>query len=248
MFNIFKRRPQEPKTWKAPRIDTMGYFEDMAKQPHALIGGTTGAGKSVALNGFMCHLMGDFPHNVKMMLIDPKGVELIQYKKLPHTIGHAVDPEEIEKALSWMAEEMDARFKEMMKKELRMTDKPDIYIVIDEYMDILFNCNKQAVKDLCRIAAKGRAAKIHIILCTQRPTRDVIDGRIKANFATILALRTLDDQESRNLIGVSGCEKLPDYGKAYYRTPVCRNLVPVDIPFVSDDRIKELVNHWTAQC
>lgn len=245
MFNIFKKKP---KIWEAPVTPTMGYYKDMAKQPHVLIGGTTGAGKSVALNGFMVHLMGNFPHKVKLMLIDPKGVELIQYKKLPHAIGHAVNPEEIEKALSWMVEEMEARFQEMMKKELKETDKADIYIVIDEYMDILFNCNKQAVKDLCRIAAKGRAAKIHIILCTQRPTRDVIDGRIKANFSTVLALRTQDDQESRNLIGKTGCEDLPMHGHAYYRTPIRKDLVPVEIPFIEEDEIKRIVNHWTAQC
>lgn len=231
----------------SPKITYAEFYEDMEKQPHVLIGGTTGAGKSVAMNGFVCSLLRHFPDEVKLMLIDPKGNELLDYKNLPHAVGHAVDPEEIEDALSWMVREMDARFKDMSEKGQKWTDYPPVYIIIDEYMDILFNCNKQAVKDLIKISAKGRAAKMHIILCTQRPTSDVIDGRIKANFTTTLALRTRNSQESKNLIGESGCENLPDYGQAYYSTPSMRDNVIVNIPFISDDEIKEIVDHWMNQ-
>ena len=234
--------------WITPNMKNIpNWHIDIEKQPHILIGGTTGAGKSVALNGLMFTLMRKAPCDVQFLLIDPKGVELVDYKALPHTIGHFVEIDEIERAIFWASAEMDRRFKEMAVQGIKKSTRADVYIVIDEYVDLKLQCSKQALKELARISAKGRASKVHIILCTQRPTRDVIDGTIKANFVTVLALRTHDAQESRNLIGVRGCEDLPLHGEAYYDTPSVKGLVKVKIPLIGEETIKSLVEYWRKQ-
>ena len=220
---------------------------DMEKQPHILIGGTTGAGKSVALNGFLFNLLGNAPSQTELVLIDPKGVELLDYKELPHTLGHFVEIEEIERAIFSVGAEMDSRFRVMAEMGVKVSTAPDLYMIIDEYVDLKLMCNNRAIRELARISAKGRASKVHIVLCTQRPTREVIDGTIKANFVTVLALRTHDAQESRNLIGVKGCEDLPLHGEAYYDTPSVKGLVKVKIPFVSEETINTLVEYWLRQ-
>lgn len=236
------------KYWRTPNLNNIPkFYMDMEKQPHVLIGGTTGAGKSVALNGFIFNLMGNLPTETELVLIDPKGVELIDYINLPHTLGHFVEIDEIERAIFCAGAEMDNRFREMSQMGLKKSLAPDLYIIIDEYVDLKLQCSAKALKELARISAKGRASKIHIILCTQRPTRDVIDGTIKANFTTVLALRTHDAQESRNLIGVRGCEDLPLHGEAYYDTPTVKGLVKVTIPFIPEETIKGLVNYWVQQ-
>ena len=237
------------KEWTCPEITAPEYLLDMQKQPHILIGGTTGAGKSVAMNGFIYTLLRFAPCEMNLMLIDPKGVELIDYRDLPHTIGHYSDPMDIDKAITLASEIMQKRFKTMTshKPAQKMSTEPDLYIVIDEYMDIMLNCPKQTIKNLMWIASKGRAARVHIVLCTQRPCADVVDGRIKANFNTVLALRTANPQDSRNLIGQVGCEDFPDYGKAYYKTPTNRSLELVDIPLLTDEQIADIVTFWEAQ-
>lgn len=236
------------KYWETPQIKNIPeFYMDMEKQPHILIGGTTGAGKSVALNGFIFNLLGNAPSQTELVLIDPKGVELVDYKELPHTLGHFVEMEEIERAIFCVGAEMDRRFKEMAEKGIKKSLAPDLYVIIDEYVDIKLLGSSKTIRELARISAKGRASKVHIVLCTQRPTRDVIDGTIKANFTTVLALRTHNAQESRNLIGVRGCEDLPLHGEAYYDTPSVKGLVKVKIPFVSEETIKTIVNYWIKQ-
>lgn len=236
------------KYWVTPNMSGIPkFYIDMEEQPHVLIGGTTGAGKSVALNGFIFTLMGNSPTRTKLLLIDPKGVELMDYRDLPHTLGHYTEIEHIERAIYWASEEMDRRFKVMQALGLKKSQDADIYIIIDEYVDLKLQCTKRALRELSRISAKGRASKIHIVLCTQRPTRDIIDGTIKANFTTVLALRTHDAQESRNLIGVRGCEDLPLHGQAYYDTPTVKGLAKVNIPLIPEEKIKGLVQYWIAQ-
>lgn len=231
----------------SPTVITTDFFEDMKTQPHALIGGMTGAGKSVALNGFMCSLLNNSPSEAAFILIDPKGVELLDYAELPHTICHAYEIEDIAKALKLAFDIMQTRFATMMERHEKTTSEGDIYVIIDEYADIKYCADKQLQKQMInyitRIAAKGRAAKVHLILCTQRPTREIIDGMIKANFVTTLALRTEDAQDSINLIKERGCEDLQK-GQAYYKSPSYREVQPVVVPFISDDEIQRIVNHW----
>lgn len=236
--------------WHTPRVTTTEYFQDMEKQAHVLIGGMTGAGKSVALNGFMINLLSKAPSEAEFILIDPKGVELLDYAELPHTICHAYEIEDIAKALKLAFHIMQSRFNDMIERHEKKTSEGDIYVIIDEYADIKYCADKQLQKQMInyitRIAAKGRASKVHLVLCTQRPTRDVIDGMIKANFTTTLALRTEDAQDSYNLIKESGCEDLQT-GQAYYKSPSYREIEGVLVPFVSDEEIQRVVTHWLKQ-
>jgi len=238
------------KVWYCPTVKVPSYFRDMTEREHILIGGTTGAGKSVALETFIFTLLEKAPHRARLVLIDPKGVELIQFANLPHTLTHATEMQDINNALIWMEREMDMRYSEMASKGQKKTDRSDIYIIIDEYACIggkSGEASKRAMDALKRIAFKGRASKIHIIACTQRPTREVIDGLIADNFNTVLALRTKDSQGSRNLIGRSGCESLPLHGKAYYDTPTEKDIIMVDIPMVSEETMAKIIKHWEAQ-
>lgn len=228
-------------------IKAPNYYHSMADSAHILIGGTTGSGKSVALNGLICSMLYKNPNELKLILIDPKGVELLDYADLPHTLTHARSIEDIEFAIHWAFEEMERRYNEMIEARQKLTSKGDIYIVIDEYVDLKFGCSKKALNELARISAKGRASKVHIILCTQRPTQQVIDGIIQANFTTVLALRTKNPQESRNLILQSGCEKLPPHGRAYLDMPSLTEPTKVCVPMIEDETIKQIVNYWLAQ-
>ena len=238
------------KTWKCPIITVPSYFEDMTQREHVLIGGTVGSGKSVALETFVFTLLAKAPHEAMLVLIDPKGVELLQFAKLPHTLVHATEMQDINNAFMWMEREMDARFEQMALKGQKKSDRGDIYIIIDEYACVggkSGEASKRAMEALKRIAFKGRASNIHIVACTQRPTREVIDGLIADNFTTVLALRTKDSQGSRNLIGRSGCESLPLHGKAYYDTPTAKDIMLVDIPMVGEETMERMIKHWEAQ-
>ena len=236
--------------WRCPKVTVPEYFRDMTKREHILIGGATGSGKSVALETFIFTLLENAPHEAMLVLIDPKGVELIQFANLPHTLIHATEIEAINNALLWMEREMDARYTRMAENGQKKSDKGDIYIIIDEYACVGGKrgmASKRAMDALARIAFKGRASNIHIVACTQRPTREVIDGLIADNFSTVLALRTKDGQGSRNLIGTRGCEDLPLYGKAYYDTPPAKDLQLVDVPKVSEETMKQMIDLWMEQ-
>ena len=230
------------------RYNTPTVYQDMETTEHILIGGTTGSGKSVALDGFIIHLLQHTPAEVGFVLIDPKRVELAKYKKFPHTLAHAWEMEEINNWLINCESEMNYRYAEMEKKDINKYDGGHIYIIIDEYAAIggqYGKASKRAIEALTNIAFMGRAANMHIVACTQRPTADVIDGMLKANFTTTLALRTRSEQESRNLIQTKHARYLPRYGKAYYSTPNDTEIRCVDIKMVPDSLRADVTNYWT---
>ena len=238
--------------WTKLEYNTKWYFEEMAKSPHALIGGATGSGKSVALNGFIMHLLQKDPSEVNLILIDPKMVELRRYRKLPHVWKHATTSEDISEALIYAEWLMNERYKEMAESDddELIYNGSDVYIIIDEYASLDGKdgmASKEALHSLREIAYKGRASKIHLIACTQRPTQDVISGMVKNNFTTMLALRTNTKLESRNLIELPICEELPDYGYGYFKSPSIRNPKLVEIEMEDKTFTSEVMNHWKEQ-
>ena len=235
------------KYYTTPEITAPTWQFDITNQPHVLIGGTTGSGKSVALNGVLRSLMRFTPDEIQLVLIDPKGVELADWEAVPHTLGRFCDPGEIANAIHTMAEYMENRFKRMKESGLKRWDGADVYIVIDEYVDIRLNCSKEVRQDIIRIACKGRAAGIHLIVCTQRPTRDIIDGALRACLPCILALRCAAAQESRNLVGKNGAEELPLHGTGLYLTPSARGIQKVPVPMIDDEEVQRVINHWKVQ-
>lgn len=207
-------------------------FLQLLEQNHILIAGTTGSGKSVLLNGLIKTLMGAYsPIEKSIVLIDLKKVELYQFSKSRYCIGYSDNYNTTEIIFSRLTEIMHNRFFEMRRKGCLSYNGTDIYIVIDEYADISLNCSKQTINNIALIATQGRAAGIHLIIATQRPTRDIITPLLKCNCDTKIALRTATIQESRNIINSTEAAFLPRYGKALIQLPGFNPEI-TDIPMI----------------
>ena len=226
-------------------------YESMLSQTHLLIAGATGSGKSTVVNGIISTALYRAPSEARFILIDPKRVELSEYADCPHTIRHIDRLEEIPAALRSALETVNFRYEDMRLRHLRTYDGSDIYLVIDELMPITTRAD---IKSAClpilqELLAISRAAKVHVIACTQSPITKVIPTELKCNFDSRVALRTATAQDSRNIIGSKGCETFPDpktAGKAlaYYRHGADTDLYSV--PRIPDDERARLIAHWAG--
>ena len=239
-----------PKMWTTPDGEYNKLFYGALQAPHLLIAGATGSGKSVIINQLITTVLKtrfplDNERGAQLILIDPKRVELVQYKPAPHTLIYASEPNEIIQTLERVMSITENRYRQMQKQQQRKYTGGDIYIIIDEYADLVTTNKKQVQPIIQRIAQIGRAAKLHIILATQCPLAEIISTKIKCNFDYRFGLRTRSAQDSRNILGVNGCENLPQYGQAYYMTP--QGLTLYKIPMIEDSEIERLVKHWTNQ-
>lgn len=217
-------------------------YSSILKQPHLLIAGSTGSGKSVVINGIIYTALFNSPAINQFILVDPKRVELIQYKDLPHTLYYSSEPDTMVYALEYAIELTENRYKLMQQQNKRKYQGSNIYIVIDELADLMTTNKKQVQPLIQRIAQIGRAAKIHIIAATQCPLSAVIPTPIKVNFDSRIALRTRSKQDSRNILEMSGAELLPRFGQGYYMTPEKTTLY--NIPMYSDQEIEDICNYW----
>lgn len=235
------------KTWKTPQGKASALALDFIKQTHLLIAGTTGSGKSVIINNIIYTLLYKSPKEVKLILIDPKKVELILYKELPHTLAYASEQADIIQTIKNTVALMDKRYKVMQDKRIKKSLDADIYIIIDEYADLITTSKKAVECLICRIAQLGRAARVHLIIATQRPTRDIITGQVKVNIDSRLALRVPTAQDSRNIINIKGAELLSKYGQGYYLTPDTLTPQLVDISYIPETELADRVKWWTSQ-
>ena len=222
-------------------------YIDMLEQSHMLIAGATGSGKSVVMNGLIATIMLSASGEKALILIDPKRVEFSRYRWLPHTLAYAQTPSEIEATLHYAIDLIEQRFQRMEHHGLQKSLDGDIYILIDEFADLMVPQQRATLPLIIRIAKLGRAANIHLFLATQRPTRDIITGQIKVNMDARLALRVPTSQDSRNIIDVNGAEFLPRWGEGYYLTPETMRPLHVEEPMVTGDVIQHRLNHWHAQ-
>ena len=232
-------------TYTTPGGDIYTLFCDMAKQPHLLIAGATGSGKSVIINGIIATLLHKAPCDAKFILIDPKRVELSPYKDIPHTIRYASEPNDMVSALNYAIDITNTRYIEMEKRHERKYSGGDIYIIIDEFADLMTTRRRDVAPVVQRLAQIGRAAKVHLIIGTQSPIAKVIPTEIKCNFDSRVGLRTRSAQDSRNILGYSGLEKLPLFGQGIYMTPEGDTLY--NIPYVTEDEQQRLIDWWLAQ-
>ena len=217
-------------------------FADMLSQPHLLIAGTTGSGKSVLINGLMCEALEKPSNEVQFILIDPKRVELIDYKDLPHTVRYADQPETMIDALNYALNLCELRFKIMQEQRLKKSNAADLYVIIDEFADLMLT-NHKVRPIIQRISQIGRAAKVHSIIATQTPIVEVIPTAIKVNYDARVGLRTRSAQDSRNILGHNGCEDLPRYGKAIYMTPEGER--EITIPMTTQGDVAEATFYWS---
>ena len=239
-------------TYTAPTGKGYSLFLDMLNQPHLLIAGAPGSGKSVVINGLIDMLMYRLPfdhsNGAQLILIDPKKVELSQYKFLPHTLAHAAgyDPDAWVNALQRAVSIMDSRYNAMAKQGLKMYAGSDIYVVIDEWASIFKSVRgKECYRLLMRLTSEGRAARVHVILATQVPKANIIPTEIRENFAARLCLRTANSIQSRVIMEQDGCESLPRYGQGFYVTPEGNLLY--EIPYVKEDEINRNLAWWNDQ-
>ena len=209
---------------------------------HTLIAGCVGSGKSVLLNGVILYI-----HTIEgagMYLIDPKRVELSQYRDSDHTVMYADTTESILSALASANAEMDRRFEDMQRRGLRTTDLPPRYIIIDELAQFNRRVNPKLAEGnelLSRITTLGRASKIFVIACTQRPTNDVITPLVKINCDCKIALRTSTDQESRNIIQTADAHYLPRWGKCLITHPDLVGFAEAPVRLYEDEEIEAFV-------
>lgn len=217
-------------------------YAECLKPPHLLIAGATGSGKSVIINGIIYAALAHSPREVEFIMIDPKRVELIDYKKIPHTILYASEPQTMRDALQRAQALCDIRFQKMQRKHIKKYDGSAVYIVIDELADLMLT-DKSIKPMLQRIAQIGRAASVHIIAATQTPISKVLPTEIKCNFDSRIGLRTRSAQDSRNIIGMTGLEKLPAYGEGIFMGP--QAFTHYKFPMISDAEREKLIKYWT---
>lgn len=220
---------------------------DLDDLPHLLVAGSTGSGKSVFINSVICELIKkNTPDQLEMVLIDPKRVELAGYRGIPHLREDIVnDPMEADQALSYLVAEMQRRYDQMEQagvRHARSLDLPTIVVVIDELADLMMVSSKTVEASIVRLSQLARAAGIHLLVATQRPSVDVITGLIKANIPGRLAFKTASAVDSRVILGIKGAEALTGRGDGLYLEKGM--LTRLRSPFVSDNEIKRLVDYW----
>ncbi len=236
---------------------------DLKKMPHGLIAGATGSGKSVCINTILVSLLYKAsPHEVKLMLIDPKMVELAPYNEIPHLVSPVItDVKAATAALKWAVEEMERRYElfahsgtreitrynQLVKEHKQGEHLPYLVIIIDELADLMMVAPNDVEEAICRIAQKARACGIHLIVATQRPSVDVITGLIKANIPTRIAFSVSSQVDSRTIIDVSGAEKLLGRGDMLFLENGSSKAVRLQGTFVSDEEIERVVNHVKLQ-
>ena len=218
-------------------------FDDMTTQAHLLVAGATGSGKSTVIQGILCSLLQHTPEQVKLILIDPKAVELYTYRNAPHVITYADDPDAALQALQDTVTEIDRRKAVMRAQDLKEYPGGHIYIVIDEMVDLILRAKKPFTTLLQRITSIARAYRVHVIAATQHiPT---IPTAIRCNLVAAIGLHTRNASDSRNIIGQRGCESLPWYGYGYY-VPAGRDICRVSIPYTTDADVREALGLWTT--
>ncbi|WP_064484028.1 DNA translocase FtsK [Bacillus sp. VT 712] len=237
---------------------------DLNKMPHGLIAGATGSGKSVCINTIIVSLLYKAaPHEVKLMLIDPKMVELAPYNGIPHLVSPVItDAKAATSALKWAVEEMERRYElfahtgvrditrynEKVEEHSEKSGKlPYLVIIIDELADLMMVSPGEVEEAICRIAQKARACGIHLLLATQRPSVDVITGLIKANVPTRVAFSVSSQVDSRTIIDTGGAEKLLGKGDMLLLENGSSKTVRVQGNFVSDEEIDRVVDHVKSQ-
>ena len=253
----FKKRDIKLPIALGKSISGNSIVGDLSSMPHLLIAGTTGSGKSVCINTIILSLLyRHTPDKCKFILIDPKMLELSTYEGIPHLLCPVItEAKKAASVLGWVVKEMESRYRLMTKEGVRNIDgyntkhklpMPYIVVVVDEMSDLMLVAGKEIENYIQKLSQMARAAGIHIIMATQRPSVDVITGTIKANFPTRISFQVTSKIDSRTILGEQGAEQLLGKGDMLYMSSANR-IVRIHAPFVSDGEIEKINNSLRSQ-
>ena len=253
----FKKRDIKLPIALGKNISGTPIIGDLASMPHLLIAGTTGSGKSVCINTIILSLLyRHTPEKCKFILIDPKMLELSTYEGIPHLLCPVItEAKKAASVLGWVVKEMESRYRLMTKEGVRNIDTyndkhklpmPYIVVVVDEMSDLMLVAGKEIENYIQKLSQMARAAGIHIIMATQRPSVDVITGTIKANFPTRISFQVTSKIDSRTILGEQGAEQLLGKGDMLYMSSANR-ILRIHAPFVSDNEIEKINNFLRTQ-
>ena len=253
----FKKKEIKLPIALGKNISGTSIVSDLASMPHLLIAGTTGSGKSVCINTIILSLLyRHTPDKCKFILIDPKMLELSTYEGVPHLLCPVItEAKKAASVLGWVVKEMESRYRLMTKEGVRNIDgynskhklpMPYIVVVVDEMSDLMLVAGKEIENYIQKLSQMARAAGIHIIMATQRPSVDVITGTIKANFPTRISFQVTSKIDSRTILGEQGAEQLLGKGDMLYMSSA-NKIVRIHAPFVSDNEIEKINNFLRSQ-
>jgi S-DNA-T family DNA segregation ATPase FtsK/SpoIIIE len=259
--DVFKNKKKKSRLTIALGRDVSGASNvaDLGAMPHLLIAGATGSGKSVCINAIIaCFLFDNSPDDLRLIMVDPKRVELVNFNDIPHLLGPVVvNMDEVVSCLRWLTREMDNRFTLFAKEKVRNIDAfndkmnktngdtmPYIVALIDELADLMLAAPEDTEKLLTRLAQMARATGIHLVIATQRPSVDVVTGLIKANFPSRISFAVTSSVDSRVVLDTMGAEKLLGKGDMLYMASDSSKLMRLQGCFVADDELARLVHFW----
>jgi S-DNA-T family DNA segregation ATPase FtsK/SpoIIIE len=269
----YRRTPSKLTIALGKTIHGEPYMADLATMPHLLIAGSTGTGKSVGINSMLTSVLyRASPDDVRLIMIDPKRLELGMYEDIPHLMTPVVvDPKQAANALRWAVREMEERYKTLAAEGVRnieqynrnvqqmITEKrtpkdgeypkplPFIIVLIDELADLMMVASNEVEQSICRLAQMARAVGIHLILATQRPSVDVITGLIKANFPARVSFRVATKTDSRTILDSNGAEQLLGRGDMLFLPPGSARLMRVHGPLITEDEVIKVVDFLKTQ-
>jgi S-DNA-T family DNA segregation ATPase FtsK/SpoIIIE len=263
--DIYQGRPQKASplvAWLGKGIDGNAVWTDIAKMPHVLVAGTTGSGKSACVNAMLSSiLMAASPNEVRLVLVDPKQVELNHYEHVPHLLTPVVtSPRLAANVLANLITEMETRYGVMSQARARNLEElnrirrkageaplPHILCVIDELADLMMVAPAEVEDSIIRLAQKSRATGIHLVLATQRPSTDIITGTIKVNIPSRIAFAVSSQTDSRVILDQGGAESLLGQGDMLFRGAGTSKLARVQGAFITEDEIAAITGHWAKQ-
>jgi DNA segregation ATPase FtsK/SpoIIIE, S-DNA-T family len=255
-----KYRANSHKLTIALGLDVVGNLAmaNLAKMPHLLIAGATGAGKSVGINTIIASILYNAtPEEVRFLMVDPKRIELSGYEGIPHLLHPVVvDPKLASRALNWAVREMERRYLLLEEARVKSFDSyndtneeklPYIVVIVDELADLMMVASKDVEAAIARLAQMARAAGIHLILATQRPSVDVLTGLIKANFPTRISFKVSSKIDSRTILDASGAEHLLGAGDMLFLAPGTANIKRIHGAYISEKETSDIVDFWKRQ-